>query len=119
MDLGSLLGKRATLIVNVASQCALTPQYNELVGLKDKFKDKGFEILAFPSNQFAGQEPDDVEDIRRNMKAEYNVNFPILDKIDVNGPKAALFYEVMKSNPDIGSQGGLKEDHLEFREIFD
>jgi glutathione peroxidase len=118
VPLGSLLGKKATLIVNVASQCALTPQYNELVSLKDKHKDEGFEILAFPSNQFAGQEPGDVEDIRRNMKAEYNVNFPILDKVDVNGPKAAVFYEAMKSTPGIGSEGGLKKISWNFEKFL-
>ena len=52
------------------------------------------------------------------MKAEYNVNFPILDKIDVNGPKAALFYEVMKSTPDIGSQGGLKKITWNFEKFL-
>jgi hypothetical protein len=71
------LGSKGTLIVNVASQCALTPQYEELVAVYDKYKDMGFNILAFPCNQFGSQEPAPVPRIRKDMQAQFGVQFPI------------------------------------------
>jgi len=90
------IGKKAVLIVNVASQCALTPQYEELVSLREKYQKQGFEVLAFPSNQFANQEPAPVERIRKDMLDQFGVKFPIFDKIDVNGPTAHPLYKSMK-----------------------
>lgn len=115
---GEMLGKKATLIVNVASQCALTPQYEELVALKKEHEAAGFEILGFPSNQFAGQEPGRVEDIREQTKAEYGRNFPLMDKVDVNGPSSAVIYQAMKDTPDIGSTGGLKKISWNFEKFL-
>lgn len=115
---GDMLGKKATLIVNVASQCALTPQYEELVALKKEHADEGFEILGFPSNQFAGQEPGKVEDIREQTKAEYGRNFPLMDKVDVNGPSSAVIYQAMKDTPDIGTAGGLKKISWNFEKFL-
>lgn len=99
--IGKYLGKKATLIVNVASQCALTPQYEGLVGLYDKYNKDGLEILAFSSNQFGGQEPKEVEEVRKDMLAQYNVKFPIFDKVDVNGGSSAVIYKIIKENKEI------------------
>ena len=97
-----LLGPKATLIVNVASQCALTPQYEELVDLYTKYASKGFQILAFPCNQFGNQEPAEVKQIRVDMFKRFGATFPILDKIDVNGAFEDPLYTKLKSFKDIG-----------------
>ena len=89
-------GNKAVLIVNVASQCALTSQYEELVTLREKYKKQGFEILAFPCNQFASQEPAPVERIRKDMDDQFGVKFPIFDKIDVNGNGQHPLYAALK-----------------------
>lgn len=100
--LKNYLGPKCTLIINVASECALTPQYEELVELYSKFHDKGFEILAFPCNQFGSQEPAPVEKIRRDIGNKYGVKFTIMDKIDVNGPGTHPLYQRLKSYKNIG-----------------
>lgn len=79
---------KMVLIVNVASKCGLTPQYEGLEALYRKYRDRGFEILGFPSNQFMGQEPGDNEEIQNFCKTTYDVTFPVLAKIDVNGEHA-------------------------------
>ena len=80
----SYLGKKGTLIVNVASQCALTPQYEDLVSLYNNYNKMGFTVLGFPCNQFGGQEPeDDIKKIRSDMKERFGVEFPLFDKIEV------------------------------------
>lgn len=96
------LGDKCTLIVNVASQCALTPQYDGLVSLYNNYHDQGFNIIAFPCNQFGSQEPAPVERIRKDMLRQFNVQFPIMDKIDVNGPNTHPLYNQLKSYKDIG-----------------
>ena len=80
------------LVVNVASKCGLTPQYDGLQRLYTRFKDRGFEILAFPCNQFAGQEPGSDAEIAEFCRNEYDVSFPLFSKIDVNGDGAAPLY---------------------------
>jgi glutathione peroxidase len=100
--LSAYLGKKGTLIVNVASQCALTPQYEGLVSLYKKYAPLGLNIVAFPCNQFASQEPFPVERIRKDMARDYGVQFPILDKIDVNGAGTHPLYSNLKSYKDIG-----------------
>eukprot|EP01038_Epipyxis_sp_PR26KG_P004268 gene4268-6047_t len=102
VKLSNYLGAKGTLIVNVASQCALTPQYTELVDLYEEFHPQGFDILAFPCNQFGSQEPSPVSKIRRDMANQYGVKFPIFDKIDVNGPNSHPLYKSLKSVKDIG-----------------
>ena len=97
-----LLGPKATLIVNVASQCALTPQYEELVDLYKKYSTQGFQILAFPCNQFGNQEPAEVKQVRVDMFKRFGATFPILDKIDVNGAFEDPLYTKLKSFKDIG-----------------
>lgn len=76
------------LIVNTASKCGFTPQYEDLQKLYDRYQKKGFEILGFPSNQFKEQEPGGAEEIKNFCKINYGVTFPLFDKVDVRGPKA-------------------------------
>ena len=83
-SLSDLRGK-AVLVVNVASQCGLTPQYAGLEELQKKYADRGFTVLGFPCNQFAGQEPGSEEEIASFCSTTYGVSFPLASKIDVNG----------------------------------
>ena len=83
-SLGSYAGK-VRLIVNVASKCGLTPQYEALETVYRQYKDKGFEVLAFPANQFGGQEPGTEAEIKAFCESKYNVSFPLFSKIVVKG----------------------------------
>jgi glutathione peroxidase len=84
------------LIVNVASKCGFTPQYEGLEALQKRYRGKGFTVLGFPCNQFGQQEPGDAEDIASFCKLTYDVDFPIFAKIDVNGDDAAPIYKYLK-----------------------
>ena len=95
VDLQDYAGK-VLLIVNVASKCGLTPQYRELQEMYSKYKDRGFEILAFPCNQFNGQEPGTNAEIKFFCTATYSVAFPLFDKIEVNGPGTHPLYQYLK-----------------------
>ncbi len=88
---------KTLLVVNVASKCGFTPQYEGLQALYDKYKDKGFAVLGFPCNQFGHQEPGDEAEIRRFCSTNYNVSFPLFAKIDVNGGDAHPLYKHLKS----------------------
>lgn len=88
---------KVLLIVNVASRCGLTYQYEGLEKLYKKYKDKGFEVLGFPCNQFARQEPGSESEIQSFCKTNYDVTFPLFKKIDVNGPKADPLYQFLKN----------------------
>jgi glutathione peroxidase len=79
---------KVVLIVNVASKCGFTPQYAGLEEIYRKHRDRGFEVLAFPCNQFGRQEPGDAEEIRNFCTLTYDVTFPLFAKIDVNGAEA-------------------------------
>ncbi len=83
------------LIVNVASKCGFTPQYEGLEALYKELKDR-VEILAFPCNQFGAQEPGDAEEIKNFCSLTYNVSFPLFEKIDVNGKEARPLYQFLK-----------------------
>mgnify|MGYP003605934573 CR=1 FL=1 len=85
------------LIVNVASRCGFTSQYEELEELYKKYKDKNFMILGFPSNQFANQEPEDEEKIKEFCSLTYDVTFDMFAKIDVNGENESPLYTFLKS----------------------
>ncbi|MBU6207416.1 MAG: glutathione peroxidase [Alphaproteobacteria bacterium] len=85
------------LIVNVASKCGLTPQYEGLEKLYEDYKDKGLTILGFPCNQFGAQEPGTADEIASFCSLTYDVTFPILAKIEVNGAGADLLYKHLKS----------------------
>ena len=88
---------KVLLIVNVASKCGLTPQYEGLEKIYRKYKDNGFEILAFPCNQFLGQEPGNNNEIQKFCSGTYDVTFPLFDKIDVNGVNESPLYTYLKS----------------------
>jgi glutathione peroxidase len=88
---------KVLLIVNVASKCGFTPQYEGLQKLYEQYKDKGFEILAFPCNQFAGQEPGSNEQIKEFCSSDYGVTFRLFDKVDVNGDNAHPLYKYLVS----------------------
>ncbi len=97
VNLSSYKGK-VLLIVNVASKCGYTPQYEGLENLYKKYKSKGFEILAFPCNDFGGQEPGTNEEIRNFCSTNYSVTFPLFDKIKVLGDKRSELYSVLINN---------------------
>jgi len=94
-DLSSHKGE-VMLIVNVASKCGFTPQYEGLEALQRKYGDKGFTVLGFPCNQFGAQEPGDAAEIANFCKLSYDVSFPVMGKIDVNGDDAAPIYKHLK-----------------------
>lgn len=98
---------KVMLIVNVASKCGLTPQYKALEAIHEKYKDKGFTVLGFPCNQFRGQEPGTNEQIKQFCSTEYNVTFPLFDKIEVNGPKRHPLY-VALAGPESPYPGDIK-----------
>jgi glutathione peroxidase len=93
----SLAGYRGKvlLIVNVASRCGLTPQYNALEKLYTRFKDAGLVVLGFPANDFAGQEPGSNQDIQTFCKTTFNVDFPLFSKISVTGPDTHPLYQAL------------------------
>ena len=84
------------LIVNTASQCGFTPQFEGLEALQRKYGDRGFSVLGFPCNQFGAQEPGNAEEIASFCKLNYDVSFPLYGKIDVNGDNAAPIYKHLK-----------------------
>src|SRR6201992_512463 len=88
---------KVLLVVNVASKCGLTPQYEGLESLYRDEKDRGFELLGFPCNQFKEQEPGSDEEIQAFCKTTYDVTFPVFAKIDVNGPDADPLYTYLRS----------------------
>lgn len=88
---------KTLLIVNVASKCGFTPQYKGLEALYRKYRDKGFEILGFPCDQFGHQEPGDEKEIKEFCSLTYEVSFPMFAKIKVNGDDAHPLYKFLKS----------------------
>lgn len=94
MDLQAYRGQ-VLLIVNVASRCGFTSQYATLQHWYHHYQSQGFAVLAFPCNQFAGQEPDDIDKIEARAKSCFAVSFPIFDKIDVKGEQQAPIYQYL------------------------
>lgn len=94
-EMAAHLGK-VLLVVNTASKCGFTPQYAELEALYRDYKDRGFEVLGFPCNQFGAQEPGDAEEIRNFCSLTYDVSFPMFAKIDVNGGDADPLWQWLK-----------------------
>lgn len=88
---------KVVLVVNTASKCGLTPQFEGLENLYENYKDKGFVILGFPCNQFANQEPGDEKSISEGCMINYGVTFPMFSKVDVNGQNAHPIYKYLKS----------------------
>ena len=87
---------QVVLVVNTASKCGFTPQYKGLQELYETYKNRGFTILGFPCNQFGGQEPGDAEEINSFCEMNYGVEFPMFNKIDVNGDNAHPLFDYLK-----------------------
>ncbi|QDZ07601.1 glutathione peroxidase [Sphingomonas panacisoli] len=107
-DLGEFAGK-VLLVVNVASKCGFTPQYEGLEALHRQYADRGFEVLGFPCNQFGAQEPGNAEEIATFCSLTYDVTFPVFGKIDVNGSNADPLYTELKKQ-----KGGLLFDAIKW-----
>ena len=113
-SLGTYKGK-ALLVVNVASQCGLTPQYGGLQKLQDRFADRGFSVLGFPCNQFLEQEPGTADEIAQFCSVNYGVTFPLFEKIEVNGPGRSPIYEELTATPDgEGAAGDIQWNFEKF-----
>jgi glutathione peroxidase len=104
-DLAEQKGK-AALIVNVASKCGLTPQYEGLERIHERFADRGFAVLGFPCNQFGGQEPGSPEEIATFCSTTYGVTFPMFEKVEVNGPGRHPIYAELTAVPDASGEAG-------------
>ncbi|MFF7545157.1 glutathione peroxidase [Streptomyces canus] len=113
-DLDRYAGK-AVLIVNVASKCGLTPQYNGLEKLQERYADQGFTVLGVPCNQFLGQEPGSAEEIAEFCSATYGVTFPLTEKVEVNGEGRHALYERLVDFADAeGHTGDIRWNFEKF-----
>ena len=104
-DLSEYKGK-ALLVVNVASKCGLTPQYEGLEKLHEEYASRGFEVLGFTCNQFMGQEPGSPDEIREFCDTNYHVQFPLFQKIDVNGAQQHPLYAELEQQADADGEAG-------------
>lgn len=105
----------AVLVVNVASECGLTPQYEGLQELADDYRERGFFVLGFPCNQFMGQEPGDEDTIKDFTSGKYGITFPLSAKIDVNGPEQhPLYAELTKVADSDGEAGDVQWNFEKF-----
>ena len=106
---------KVLLIVNTASKCGFTPQYEGLEELYRDYKDRGFEILAFPCNQFGAQDPGSDAEIATFCQTRYGVSFPMMSKIDVNGPNAIPLYDWLKKEaPGVLGTRSIKWNFTKF-----
>ena len=106
---------KVLLVVNVASKCGFTPQYAGLEALYRRYKDRGFEVLGFPCNQFGNQEPGDAQEIATFCSTSYDVTFPVFAKIEVNGPQAdPLFEQLKKDAPGLMGLTSIKWNFTKF-----
>ncbi len=114
-SLGDYAGK-AALVVNVASKCGLTPQYQGLQQLYDTYGDRGFTILGFPCNQFLEQEPGTADEIQEFCSLNYGVTFPLFAKIEVNGEGRDPLYTELTQAPDVadGHTGDIRWNFEKF-----
>ena len=114
LDLSEKLGK-VILIVNTASKCGFTPQYDGLEKLHQDYADRGFEVLAFPCNQFGGQEPGDAAEIEQFCKVNFGLTFPLMAKVDVNGEDASPLFDWMKREaPGLMGSKSIKWNFTKF-----
>jgi glutathione peroxidase len=97
---------KALMLVNVASKCGNTPQYTALEALQKKYGPKGFTVIGFPCNQFGGQEPGTAKEIEEFCSTTYGVTFPLMEKIDVNGPNRHEIYKTLTPLKDAGGHEG-------------
>lgn len=100
------LSDTAVLVVNVASKCGLTPQYEGLERLQQRYADKGFTVLGVPCNQFMGQEPGTAEEIQTFCSTTYGVSFPLTEKVDVNGDDRHPLFADLTATADATGQAG-------------
>ena len=108
VSLADRLGK-VVLVVNTASKCGFTPQYEGLEALWRKYGDRGFEVIAFPCNQFGKQEPGSADEIASFCDVNFGLSFPLMGKIDVNGADADPLYDWMKAEaPGVFGSKGIK-----------
>ncbi|WP_406245451.1 glutathione peroxidase [Microbacterium sp. M] len=101
------------LVVNVASKCGLTPQYEQLEQLQRTYGERGFTVVGFPCNQFMGQEPGSIDKILEFCSTTYGISFPINDKVKVNGRNATELYKQLKQTQDTGGKAGRVEWNFE------
>ncbi len=100
------LGDKAVMVVNVASRCGNTPQYEKLEELQKQYEDRGFTVLGFPCNQFMGQEPGTAEEIQEFCSTTYGVTFPLMEKTRVNGWHKHPLYAELTQVPDAEGRAG-------------
>lgn len=106
---------KVTMVVNVASKCGLTPQYEAMQKLHTDLSSRGFSVLGVPCNQFAGQEPGAAEEIQSFCSLNYNVTFPLSEKVDVNGDhRHPLFAELTKVADSEGHSGDIRWNFEKF-----
>ena len=104
-SLGDHKGK-VLLVVNVASRCGLTPQYEGLERLHERYADRGFAVVGFPCNQFGAQEPGTSEEIQEFCSATYGVTFPMFEKVEVNGDGRHPVYSILTETADANGEAG-------------
>lgn len=106
---------KSLLIVNVASECGFTNQYEGLQKLYNDYKEKGFEVLGFPCNQFGGQEPGTDQEVKDFCSTKFNVSFPMFSKVDVNGKNAHPLFQFLKQNsPGVLGSEAIKWNFTKF-----
>ncbi|MBB3860274.1 glutathione peroxidase [Novosphingobium hassiacum] len=114
IDLADKQGK-VLLVVNTASKCGFTPQYDGLEALYQQYAEQGFEVLAFPCNQFGGQEPGSADEIESFCKVNFGLSFPLMAKIEVNGVGADPLYDWLKSEaPGVLGTKAIKWNFTKF-----
>lgn len=106
-------GADVLLVVNVASRCGLTPQYEQLEQLQRTYGERGFSVVGFPCNQFMMQEPGSIEEILDYCATTWGVSFPINDKVKVNGKNAIPLYKALKQTSDASGSAGRVEWNFE------
>ena len=107
------VGADVILVVNVASKCGLTPQYEQLEELQRTYGERGFSVVGFPCNQFMGQEPGSMDQILEFCSTTYGVSFPVNEKVKVNGRNAVELYKALKQTPDAAGKAGRVEWNFE------
>ena len=113
--LGDLTGGGPALLVNVASQCGLTPQYTALEALQEQYAGRGFTVVGVPCNQFGGQEPGSADEIAEFCSATYGVTFPMTEKVDVNGDERhPVFAALVQVADQSGRQGDVRWNFEKF-----
>ena len=114
IDLKQKLGK-IILVVNTASKCGFTPQYEGLEELFQQYREQGFEVLAFPCNQFGGQEPGNASEIAEFCKVNFGLTCPLMEKVDVNGDDASPLFDWMKAEkPGLMGSKAIKWNFTKF-----